>query len=213
MTTVMGIIRAGYTAFPISQRNSAAAVAHLLSATNVTHMLVGEEQSMQSLANAALEIMKTSLTKIPATSLMPHFEDIYIEEAEATFRLLPPTRPQLIEPAIIFHSSGECAVIVDVAFFGGTDAALGSTAFPKPIPWPHHRLLQLAVLPCTFLLCYCFSELIANLIMAVYGEGDFAGKLMSFHAVPLSHGVGILASTWAVRVSVALLVMESLPAT
>ena len=117
MTTVMGIIRAGYTAFPISQRNSAAAVAHLLSATNVTHMLVGEEQSMQSLANAALEIMKTSSTKMPATSLMPHFKDIYIEEADATFRPLPANRPQLIEPAIIFHSSGECTVIVDVAFF------------------------------------------------------------------------------------------------
>jgi hypothetical protein len=61
----MGIIRAGYTVFPISHRNSAAAVAHLLSAKNVTHMLVGEEKSMQSLAKTALELMESSMTEIP----------------------------------------------------------------------------------------------------------------------------------------------------
>ncbi|KIM81777.1 hypothetical protein PILCRDRAFT_8450 [Piloderma croceum F 1598] len=127
-TTLMGIIRAGYTVFPISPRNSAAAVAHLLSAKNVTHMLVGEEKSMQSLAKTALELMKLSMTEIPKTSLMPLFEDIYIDEADMIFQPLPPSRPDLNELAVILHSSG-------------------STSFPKPIPWTHRSFLQFAVAP------------------------------------------------------------------
>lgn len=107
LTTLMGIIRAGYIVFPISSRNSAAAVAHLLSTKNATHILVGEENSMQSLAKAALELMKSSMTEIPGTSFMPLFHDIYIDEAEVIFQPLPHVRPELDESAIILHSSGE----------------------------------------------------------------------------------------------------------
>ncbi|KIM78762.1 hypothetical protein PILCRDRAFT_10982 [Piloderma croceum F 1598] len=158
LTTVMGIIRAGYTVFPISPRNSAAAVAHLLSAKTVTHMLVSEEKSMQSLAKTALELMRSSMTEMPGTSLMPLFEDIYIDEADMIFQPLPPTRPDLNELAAILHSSG-------------------STAFPKPIPWTHHRFLQLAVAP-------------------FYGKDDLTGMRMSVHAISIFHAMGMLAGFW-----------------
>jgi acyl-CoA synthetase (AMP-forming)/AMP-acid ligase II len=106
MTTAIGIVRAGYVVFPISPRNSPAAVAHLLSAKAVTHVLVGAEQSLQHLITASLDWMKASTTTIPRTSTMPLFEEVYNDEKEIPFHQLPFSRPDMNEPAIILHSSG-----------------------------------------------------------------------------------------------------------
>ncbi|KLO13764.1 acetyl-CoA synthetase-like protein [Schizopora paradoxa] len=121
-TFIMGIVRAGYVAFPISTRNSAAAIEHLLNKIQVTHMLVGREHALQSLASDSLE----SVSNKPKVSTMPCFEDIY-SSSEPPFTL-PPNKVDFEKPAIILHSSG-------------------STAFPRPIVWKQSYMLQLSLSP------------------------------------------------------------------
>lgn len=127
---MVGIVRAGHVAFPISVRNSPAAVAHLLSKTNTTHVLVGSEASLQSLASASLELMQNSK---PHLTPMPNFEDLYVPDDAESFSPLSFKRPDFDSPAIILHSSG-------------------STAFPKPVPWTHYHMLQVAIRPCEIFL-------------------------------------------------------------
>ena len=123
---MIGIVRAGHTAFPISPRNSPAAIAHLLKTADVKILIVGREKNFQALAEASLSIMQGIK---PSTHLMPTFEDLYLPDSEKNFVPLPFRKPDLNETSIILHSSG-------------------STAFPKAIPWNHYQILHIAVFPC-----------------------------------------------------------------
>ncbi|KIJ41947.1 hypothetical protein M422DRAFT_229444 [Sphaerobolus stellatus SS14] len=126
---LMAIMRANYIAFPISPRNSAAAVAHLVSKTGVKHILLGQEQSMQDLANEMTEILKTQYPSValPQISPIPLFQDLF-DQPVINMDDLPIERKSPDDIVIYLHSSG-------------------STAFPKPIPWTNHRFAQLALIP------------------------------------------------------------------
>ncbi|EEB95171.1 hypothetical protein MPER_05903, partial [Moniliophthora perniciosa FA553] len=52
-TLVAGIMRAGYQAFPISTRNSAVGIAHLVRTTRVKYMFVGETPANQPKGRSA----------------------------------------------------------------------------------------------------------------------------------------------------------------
>ncbi|KZT28667.1 acetyl-CoA synthetase-like protein [Neolentinus lepideus HHB14362 ss-1] len=126
-TVTMGIVRAGFAAFPISPRNSPAAVAHLLAKIKVSHVLVGAENALQELIKHALEMVPENSSHMQMNmSSMPTFEELYIDDDD--FKPLSFERPDMDDPAIILHSSG-------------------STAFPKPVIWTHYRMLQLGLIP------------------------------------------------------------------
>ncbi|KZT73708.1 acetyl-CoA synthetase-like protein [Daedalea quercina L-15889] len=130
-TLVMGIQRAGYVPFPISTRNSPAAVAYLLEKTGVQHVFVGLDHAMQNLFADAVEVLKSQYPSagIPTASLMPEFGDLYTEELEnVAAEDVPYEHPGLDKRAFLLHSSG-------------------STAFPKPIPFTHRSLVQFARYP------------------------------------------------------------------
>ena len=103
--TQIGILRAACGVFPISVRNSPAAVAHLLTKMNITHLLVGPETPYQDLAAAAFQIMQKQEMPVPGTSTMLAFEDIVREEGEA-FEPLPDMDVTWDDPSIVQHSSG-----------------------------------------------------------------------------------------------------------
>ncbi|TFK38857.1 hypothetical protein BDQ12DRAFT_629926 [Crucibulum laeve] len=130
-TMTMAIMRANYIAFPISPRNSAAAVAHLISKVNVAHILLGHEQSMIDLSNEALEILKAQHPSValPDITPTPLFHDIYgDDDSSDNMSDLPITRTGSDDIVIYLHSSG-------------------STAFPKPIAWTNFRFAQLNLIP------------------------------------------------------------------
>ncbi|KAK6966634.1 acetyl-CoA synthetase-like protein [Favolaschia claudopus] len=54
----------------------------------------------------------------------------------------------------------------------------GSTAFPKPISWSNRRVLQTALVPW-------------------FGDRDLTNKILSLHAIPMYHGMGIVQTMWA----------------
>lgn len=100
---LIGVQRAGFVAFPLSPRNSSAAMAHLLTKTASEYLLVGPEPALQELAAAALEMMRDSSTVLPHKAQMPIFEDLY---TNAPFEFLPPLNAEFDDPTIMMHSSG-----------------------------------------------------------------------------------------------------------
>ena len=71
----MGIMRANYTVFPISIRNSPAAVAHLLNQVGVDHVLVGPERVSQDLANEAIRLYKAQNPSARELNFSPIVEE------------------------------------------------------------------------------------------------------------------------------------------
>lgn len=104
---LIGVQRAGFVAFPISPRNSPAAVAHLLTQTAAEYILVGPEPALQDLAAAAFDIMREAGTPLPPRAQMPVFEDLYIDDRESALEPLPPLHADLDDPIVMMHSSGK----------------------------------------------------------------------------------------------------------
>ncbi|KAI0350560.1 acetyl-CoA synthetase-like protein [Trametes cingulata] len=115
-TLKAGLMYLGLTPFPISIRNSAIGVAHLVAKTGVRQMFVSADPAMQRLAREAGELLAQdgrALELLP----MPTFEDMYGPGGDGEDELAPMGKVSRVSPdktCIILHSSG-------------------STAFPKPI--------------------------------------------------------------------------------
>ncbi|KAI0062574.1 acetyl-CoA synthetase-like protein [Artomyces pyxidatus] len=157
VTVEVGIMRAGFSVFPISPRNSPEAVAHLLRETGTRHLLVSGEPMMQGLASAALKILHKELgSELElTTAAMPQFEEIYTEAVvRGEFQRYPTVSYDFNAAFLIMHSSG-------------------STSFPKPIRWSHRNGLVLCGIPW-------------------WGDMDLCGLVMSCHAMPVFHGMGLL---------------------
>lgn len=188
----MGIQRAGFTAFPISPRNSPAAIAHLLTKTRTTHVLVGVEKSMQDLVEKSLEMITDPAFARPTTSQLPLFEDLYVKPASYTFEPLSPVRPTMDSVGCIMHSSGKAhlppANLVSSELF----AAPGSTAFPKPIYWTHYNLVQMAIFfrkICSMIVAFSSNRLCTG---TDFGERDVTAKRLGSHGLPMFHGMGMM---------------------
>ncbi|KAJ8082616.1 putative NRPS-like protein biosynthetic cluster [Marasmius tenuissimus] len=126
---VAGIMRAGYQAFPISTRNSAVGIAHLVRTTRVKYMFVGETPSTQRLAAAtcAQPSVDGPVGSYMSVHPMPAFDTLFLPEAQ--FVPLPPmVHPQPKHGALILHSSG-------------------TTSFPKPVYFSQQTLLQWGMIP------------------------------------------------------------------
>ncbi|KAF5379549.1 hypothetical protein D9757_009276 [Collybiopsis confluens] len=116
---IVGLIRAGYIPFPISPRNSAVAVAHLISKTNTRHIFVSGDPAMQKLAENSLALLRENteneVVQVPKTLdcyRMPYFLELYGYQESLTSEPLPDLRGiRQDSPALIMHSSGTPSVI------------------------------------------------------------------------------------------------------
>ncbi|KAJ7500861.1 hypothetical protein B0H11DRAFT_1800191 [Mycena galericulata] len=124
---IAGVLIAGFQVFPISPRNSEAAVSHLLASADCSHVFVSTEDSTRTLVEAAvrgLEAKGGHLKPIPA----PSFDDLFHSSITVDFLSKLDLRPDLQSIAVIMHSSG-------------------SVAFPKVIKITYHSLMQFALTP------------------------------------------------------------------
>ena len=96
-------MRAGYTCFAISPRNSPEAVAHLLTASETALLLVSSEFSMVALGESALKMMRG---KVPPMHHMPVFEDLFTSAMDPAFVTYPEVKYDPESIALILHSSG-----------------------------------------------------------------------------------------------------------
>lgn len=126
-SVIVGMLRLGWTVFPISPRNSPEAIAALLSQTKSDHLFVSSDPVALGLANASLEML-TDGAAIPK-HVMPVFEDLFSETgADPAFEFAPMPPIDMDAPAMILHSSG-------------------TTAYPSPVIWTHRSWIQFAKLP------------------------------------------------------------------
>ena len=108
ITTEVGILRAGFSVFPISPRNSPEAVAHLLKKTGSNYLLVGGEPMLQKLASTALELLQADGHPEIPSSHMPHYEDLYPgDDSDSEFENYPAVKFDPEAPSLILHSSGQ----------------------------------------------------------------------------------------------------------
>jgi acyl-coenzyme A synthetase/AMP-(fatty) acid ligase len=118
----------GATAFPLSARNSAVAVAHLLRSTNAHHVFISEDLAMQTLYREAAEHLAKDGFTTQAHDV-PHFEDVYNDEpapASEDVRIATFDFDALV---VILHSSG-------------------TSAFPKPIRISNRRYVGFGTALC-----------------------------------------------------------------
>ena len=110
LTVNLSVLRTGATLFPISTRNSAPAVAHLLQTTGVTAIIVSSEPSLKRLAATAFDIIRNSGGAPPSEAQMPTFDEMFSASSATeidTEEFLPPLgwRPK-DRAGLIVHSSG-----------------------------------------------------------------------------------------------------------
>lgn len=145
-TVLLAIIRAGYVCFPISVRNSANAVAHLIAKTGVDLLIVGPETSYQQLATSTMKLLADTGKIIPQLAIMPVYQDIYGRNTDAVHDPLPPLQTEMADIALYMHSSGESPH--PVAGRWVLIPELGSTAYPKPIPFTFYHSMMMGLYPC-----------------------------------------------------------------
>ncbi|KAK0480581.1 hypothetical protein IW261DRAFT_1473414 [Armillaria novae-zelandiae] len=118
---------------------------------------------MQALARDALEVLKSQylVAELPETSVAPAFEDLFLPEWQKNTSAedLPLKEVDPDSTMMYLHSSG-------------------STAYPKPVPWNGHRLVQLSLMPW-------------------FGERDLCDVLFALHVMPMYHGLGVTQLCWA----------------
>jgi acyl-coenzyme A synthetase/AMP-(fatty) acid ligase len=119
-------MRAGHIPFPISPRNSAPILAHLMSKTSSKILLLSHDTGMRTLAKEANLPEDVKIIDFPTFEcLFPPFSS----EQKLEKLLLPPLVDiTMSDTALILHSSG-------------------STAFPKPIIISHEWVFQQGLLP------------------------------------------------------------------
>ena len=98
----------GLTPFPVSTRNSAIAVAHLVSKTGVKQMYVSADPAMQRLEQEANEILAKDGNEFELLP-MPNFEDLYGPGGDEN--LVPMGKVSPNKTCIILHSSGESSLL------------------------------------------------------------------------------------------------------
>nr|F8P9P5.2 RecName: Full=Adenylate-forming reductase Nps11; AltName: Full=Benzoic acid reductase; AltName: Full=Nonribosomal peptide synthase-like enzyme 11; Short=NRPS-like [Serpula lacrymans var. lacrymans S7.9]ANX99775.1 benzoic acid reductase [Serpula lacrymans] len=122
---LVGVIIAGYIPFPMSPRNSAAAVSNLLLKTSC-HRLITTQHSLQPLLDgikSELGSFNFSFQDVPCLAHI--YPKLGLETIDDPFEPFParPSRPSASEVMMYLHSSG-------------------STGFPKAIPQTHQTVIH-----------------------------------------------------------------------
>lgn len=102
----MSIMKADYVVFPISPRNSAEAVAHLLKKVSVRYVLVSKDPAMQAIMKGALDVLQLSAdhNALPSSISFPSFEDLFTGTPSTDE--VPDGRGKLDDVVMYIHSSG-----------------------------------------------------------------------------------------------------------
>jgi len=147
---LVGIIRMGWTVFPLSPRNSAEVVAELLTKSNATYIIASSDHAMQNLAAASVKLLAHHGGDIQVL-VAPTFGDLFPPQSDAEkLEGSEIANLSLDAPGAILHSSG-------------------TTGNPKPVTWTHRALRQFALHP-----CYGTLDL-AGMVMSIHAMGMHHG--------------------------------------
>ncbi|KAI0314061.1 acetyl-CoA synthetase-like protein [Amylostereum chailletii] len=124
----LAIMSLGFTAFPLSPRNSAAVTAHLLEKTGVVQLFVSGDLAMQTLAQDAVKILADKGLEV---QLLPMVKYADLKRNTDNDNVGDAKMVDIADDhvTLILHSSG-------------------TTAFPKPINITRRGLVNLSNIPC-----------------------------------------------------------------
>ncbi|KAK0184798.1 hypothetical protein F5146DRAFT_1144924 [Armillaria mellea] len=118
-----GLLCLGFILFPISTRNSVAAIVHLIKSTGAKHLIVSQDVSLQNTVDIVCrQLWEADINGKLTTIPIPHFNDLFSGK-HGSYELFPPVRPDWSQTALIIHSSG-------------------STRFPSPLYTTHKNVLR-----------------------------------------------------------------------
>ncbi len=103
LTLIVGMMYLGLTPFPLSTRNSAAAVTHLVRSTGIHELLVSSDAGMQRVAQEAKEELEKDGYRVDILP-MPEYGQLYNEDAVPAG-----VKTSILSgdnQALIIHSSG-----------------------------------------------------------------------------------------------------------
>ncbi|KAK1218396.1 hypothetical protein PQX77_018919 [Marasmius sp. AFHP31] len=171
-TTIMSILRANCIAFPISPRNSPAAIAHLFEKVGVNHVFVGEPATHDLIKEALAILQKQSSPRsAPSFSQMFLFEDLFLSTYEDALTTSPgelPHTPSNHDVIMYLHSSG-------------------SLAFPKAMPMTDRKLVQVGQMP------WSGGQELTDKVLALHATPMFHGMGISQLAWTACAGVVLAA--------------------
>ncbi|TFK50396.1 acetyl-CoA synthetase-like protein [Heliocybe sulcata] len=125
-TTIVALMRAGLIPYPMSPRNSAAAISHMLQKTSC-HRLITTSVSLESLVSA----VKSELSTINY--------DLRIDEMPSVHDVFPRLGHEAVEhPFTPYSTLAKCEADDVVIYLHSS----GSTGFPKSIPHSNRTLMS-----------------------------------------------------------------------
>ena len=104
--SILGVVRAGFTVFPVSHRNSPEAVAHLLTRTKAQALLTTQDHGIQQVVEKALNDMRGDKVPVPTVHNMPTFGTLFPSDRAAVTPYIPAKAWAIDEIQFIIHSSG-----------------------------------------------------------------------------------------------------------
>ena len=141
-------MRAGRIPFPLSARNSAAAVTHLIRSTGIDSLFVSADGAMQRIAGEARDTLVKEGHKLQLLPF-PTFSKTYEDVSEVRKDELPTLdNVDVNGTALILHSSGEFCITLNLIKHDDQTTCSGSTSFPKPINITHRQLQLWAKIQC-----------------------------------------------------------------
>lgn len=103
--TILGTIRTGCTAFPLSPRESPEAIAYLLSEGKADYIVVSPEAALQKLAEAAISLLNEH--RRPKKADTPNFTQLFPNVGfDPGLPFIPSAKQDMEGVAAIYHSSG-----------------------------------------------------------------------------------------------------------
>lgn len=182
-------MRVGIPYITISPHNSGPVIAHLADKVQSGYIIHSCEPPLVKLVESASQIILRDASRTVVSIQMPKFEDIF---RPGTYPNLNDRHHDLDATAIYTHSSGTYSlsvIFVQLALNSSRANFLGSTSFPKPIPWSHAFLLQSAVAPRSQF--HLGRLLLLTGSYSVFGSYNFCNEVFACHAVSMSHGSGV----------------------
>lgn len=128
LTLLSGIMRAGYTPFPLSLRNSPAAITYLFDKTNPVGVFFSTDAGTSPLVTAATAWFPADAKSHSLP--VPSYSELFEHNSSDTSGKMPQLKLDAQSPAVLLHSSGT------------------TSAFPKPILWTMERLWSAALYIC-----------------------------------------------------------------